>query len=266
MTPLLAADGPLNLHLSQPGNDGLDFHSREASTQSNRPQLVVTVSNDAYARPTGASPLRVSLVPAYEPCTSPNREHGPPLAHPACARPAQSSQHVTVGTPDANGRPAASVGSGPLRGPAGDPDDARGRGRRGLRGQRDRRARRHDSARPTPVSFRSARHCVRPTAAAGRRRTSRPRPQESRCRSRCPALPRSTSGRRRLLGVHDPRRRAAGRGRGGRARGLGSWARSRCSTAARTVTWTPPATPSSRARASSFPRDTRAGPLLDYAR
>ena len=85
VTALLAADGPLNLHLSQPGNDGLDFHSREASTQSNRPQLVVTVSNDAYARPAGASPVRVSLVPAYEPCTSPNREHGPPLAHPACS-------------------------------------------------------------------------------------------------------------------------------------------------------------------------------------
>ena len=111
VTPLLTADGALNLHLSQPGNDGLDFHSREASTQSNRPQLVVSVSNDAYARPAGASPTRVSLVPAYEPCTSPNREHGPPFAHPACAPPAQSSQHVTVGTPDANGRPAASVGS-----------------------------------------------------------------------------------------------------------------------------------------------------------
>jgi hypothetical protein len=71
---------------------------------------VVTVSNDAYVRPVGASPLRVSLVPAYEPCTSPNREHGPPLAHPACAPPARSSQHVTIGTPDANGKPAASVG------------------------------------------------------------------------------------------------------------------------------------------------------------
>jgi glucose/arabinose dehydrogenase len=110
VTALLAADGPLSLHLSQPGRDGLYFHSREASTQSDRPQLVVSVSNDAYARPAGASPVRVSLVPAYEPCTSPNREHGPPLAHPACATPAQSSQHVTIGTPDANGRPAASVG------------------------------------------------------------------------------------------------------------------------------------------------------------
>jgi PKD repeat protein len=110
VTALLSADGPLNLHLSQPGSDGLYFHSREASTPSNRPQLVVTVSNDAYARPQGASPLRASLVPAYEPCTSPNREHGPPLAHPACSPPERSSQNVTIGTQDANGRPAAFAG------------------------------------------------------------------------------------------------------------------------------------------------------------
>ena len=63
-----------------------------------------------YARPQGASPLRVALVPAYEPCTSPNREHGPPLAFGSCAQPQQSSQDLTVGTPDANGQAAASVG------------------------------------------------------------------------------------------------------------------------------------------------------------
>ncbi len=146
VTPLLTADGPLNLHLSQPGNDGLDFHSREASTQSNRPQLVVSVSNDAYVRPTGASPMRASLVPAYEPCTSPNREHGPPLAHPACAPPAQSSQHVTVGTPDANGRPAASVGTvryAVRPGIAATPEDEADVA---FEAQRDRRARGHDPA------------------------------------------------------------------------------------------------------------------------
>jgi hypothetical protein len=41
---------------------------------------------------------------------SPNREHGPPLAHPACGPPERSSQNVTVGTQDANGRPAAFIG------------------------------------------------------------------------------------------------------------------------------------------------------------
>src|SRR6185312_10670410 len=63
-----------------------------------------------YPRPKGASPLRVALVPAYEPCTAPNRTHGPPLAFGSCAPPQQSSSDLTLGTPDANGQPAVSVG------------------------------------------------------------------------------------------------------------------------------------------------------------
>jgi hypothetical protein len=55
--------------------------------------------------------VRTSLVPAYERCAAPNREHGPPLAHPACHPPVQSSPGVTVGSPDANGNAAVSVGS-----------------------------------------------------------------------------------------------------------------------------------------------------------
>ena len=58
-----------------------------------------------YPRPQGASPLRVSLVPAFAECTGPNRTHGPPLASPSCNPPAQSSDHLTVGAPDANGQP-----------------------------------------------------------------------------------------------------------------------------------------------------------------
>jgi hypothetical protein len=70
-----------------------------------------------YPRPQGATPLRASLVPAYDECTDPNRTHGPPLDSPSCAPPVQSStppnpeaSGLTVGTPDANGRPARSVG------------------------------------------------------------------------------------------------------------------------------------------------------------
>ena len=40
-----------------------------------------------YVRPAGASPLRISLVPAFDECTAPNREHGPPLAHPSAPHP-----------------------------------------------------------------------------------------------------------------------------------------------------------------------------------
>jgi hypothetical protein len=65
----------------------------------------------SYVRPKSATPLRVPLVPAYQGCTSPNRTHGPPLAFPSCAPPEQTSQDLTVGTPDANQKPANSTGS-----------------------------------------------------------------------------------------------------------------------------------------------------------
>jgi hypothetical protein len=64
-----------------------------------------------YPRPKGATPFRASLVPAYAECTGANRTHGPPLASPSCSPPSQASGHLTVGTPDANGKPAKSVGS-----------------------------------------------------------------------------------------------------------------------------------------------------------
>lgn len=64
-----------------------------------------------YPRPKGATPFRVSLVPSYRACTSPNSAHGAPLSFGSCKPPALQSSHVTVGTPDANGRAANSVGS-----------------------------------------------------------------------------------------------------------------------------------------------------------
>jgi hypothetical protein len=70
-----------------------------------------------YPRPVGATPMRASLVPAYNQCTSPNRVHGPPDfpggTNPdgSCNPPAQTSGQITVGTPDANGAGANSVGS-----------------------------------------------------------------------------------------------------------------------------------------------------------
>jgi glucose/arabinose dehydrogenase len=63
-----------------------------------------------YPRPKSASPVQVSLVPAYQQCTAPDRTHGPPLAFGSCNPPVESSAQLTVGTPDANGQPAASTG------------------------------------------------------------------------------------------------------------------------------------------------------------
>jgi DNA-binding beta-propeller fold protein YncE len=70
-----------------------------------------TNTADAYVRPKSASPIRMALVPAYAPCLSPNRTHGPPLAFPSCNPPVRVSSAVTVGSPDANGAPANAVAS-----------------------------------------------------------------------------------------------------------------------------------------------------------
>ncbi len=60
----------------------------------------------AYPRPRGATPLHASLVPAYAECAEANRTHGAPLSHGSCHPPSQASGYLTMGTPDANGRPA----------------------------------------------------------------------------------------------------------------------------------------------------------------
>ncbi|MGH3370886.1 MAG: prealbumin-like fold domain-containing protein, partial [Nocardioidaceae bacterium] len=79
------------------------------------------VNTRGYPRPGGASPLRASMVVAYANCAAPNRSHGPPLAYPSCNPPAQSSAHLTVGTPDANSRTASMIGSVRFEVVSGDP-------------------------------------------------------------------------------------------------------------------------------------------------
>jgi hypothetical protein len=72
---------------------------------------ITGLANASHVRPQGASPLRVSFVPAYKPCSAPNRTHGAPLAHASCTPPVQASNFLTVGTPDANGAHARAAGS-----------------------------------------------------------------------------------------------------------------------------------------------------------
>jgi hypothetical protein len=89
--------------------------------------VVASMASATHPRPKGATPLRVSLVPAFNACTAPNRTNGPPLAFPSCNPPVQSSTAVTVGTPDANGAAANSEGSVKLEvivGVPGPPDDS----------------------------------------------------------------------------------------------------------------------------------------------
>jgi hypothetical protein len=79
--------------------------------------VVSQVARASHVRPRGATPIRVSLVPAYAPCipASSNRTHGEALAFASCAPPVQASNFLTVGSPDANGARANSIGFIELR-------------------------------------------------------------------------------------------------------------------------------------------------------
>ena len=77
--------------------------------------LTAASAHAAHPRPKTATPIRMSLVPAYATCAAPNRQHGPPLAFASCNPPAQTSAQATVGTPDAFGGAANSTSQLRLR-------------------------------------------------------------------------------------------------------------------------------------------------------
>jgi subtilisin family serine protease len=87
------------------------FAERATDDSGNTGLIARTTLTFGYPRPKGATPLRASLATAYKPCTGPNRTHGAPLAFGSCNPPQQASDQLTVGTFDANGRDANSVGS-----------------------------------------------------------------------------------------------------------------------------------------------------------
>ncbi len=90
----------------------VDSDAADPATGNNTTSTQTTVNPVAgYARPQGASPIRVPLVPAYSACTTPNMVHGTPLDDPSCASPTRVSPYLTLGTPDSNGAPANSNGS-----------------------------------------------------------------------------------------------------------------------------------------------------------
>ena len=83
----------------------------EGGQQDRNVELLVPDPRARYPRPKGATPLRVSLVPAFTECTAPNRTHAAPLSFSSCHPPTQTSTAATVGTPDATARPRASPAS-----------------------------------------------------------------------------------------------------------------------------------------------------------
>ena len=57
-----------------------------------------TASAVDYPRPSGGTPIRVSLVPTYKECTSPNAAHIAPLSLPSCTAWQQTSTQLTTDT------------------------------------------------------------------------------------------------------------------------------------------------------------------------
>lgn len=101
-TFITGANGPVDIVFS-PGGGAMYYVAINTGE--------VRVVQPGYARPAGATPVNVHFVPAFAQCTTGNETHGPPLAVPSCSPPVQTSNYVTVGTPDANGAGANSSGS-----------------------------------------------------------------------------------------------------------------------------------------------------------
>jgi hypothetical protein len=75
----------------------------------------VAPATPGYARPKAATPSIIRLVPAFNSCggSSPSgMTHGAPLSVPSCSPPVQSSNYLTVGTPDMPGNGFAANSTG----------------------------------------------------------------------------------------------------------------------------------------------------------
>ena len=119
-----------NVRVSENGSN-VYFQTAEQLTASDTDSQTdvynAVVPFGEHVRPKGATPFRVSLVPAFTACAAPNREHGPSLAFGSCAPPQHTSPNLTVGVGDGSPALARSVGSvrfGVLPGVPGPPDDA----------------------------------------------------------------------------------------------------------------------------------------------
>ncbi len=130
-TTFLAGDNPTAVAVADFNGDLL-ADLAVTNELSNNVAILLGSAGDGYPRTKGATPVRVSLVPAYAACTAPNRIHGPPAlggaaSNASCAPPVQTSSRLTVGTPESNGAAVNSTGSIRLTavvGVPGPPDDS----------------------------------------------------------------------------------------------------------------------------------------------
>ena len=136
-TPAWSPDGGKIAFASRPtSSSDYEIHVMNADG-SGSTQLTSNSTDDLFptwqpvqrphVRPKSASPIRVSLVPAYKQCTAPNRTHGPALAFPSCSPPQREGPNLTLGIGDGN--PALARSDGFLKlvvvgnpGPAGGAD------------------------------------------------------------------------------------------------------------------------------------------------
>ena len=100
--------------LEEPGALGAIVQNPAAKVVPPGYQLSADYIASPYLRPTAASPMRISLVPAYAQCVTGNAQHGSPLASPSCTPPQQTSGELTVGTPGSSS-PGAAKSSGYVR-------------------------------------------------------------------------------------------------------------------------------------------------------
>src|SRR5687768_16554341 len=77
-----------------------------------------------YARPAGATPMRVPRVPAFAQCPSGNRIHGPPLAFPSCNPPQPASPNIAVSNGEQRIGSVGYMRIGVVAGEPGGADDA----------------------------------------------------------------------------------------------------------------------------------------------
>jgi subtilase family protein len=106
--------GPVESYVL-PANPKRFVAIRAVDEQGNVGRIATVEFPSGYARPKGASPDSLTLVPAFDECTSSNASHGAPLASPSCNPPSQSSDFLTLGAPDVNGLPARGAGSVQLK-------------------------------------------------------------------------------------------------------------------------------------------------------
>jgi hypothetical protein len=119
--PITSADFSFPFPSAGPGRYRLQVQRESAIEAVSSP---IWIEGAGYVRPQGATPMRLSLVPAYQPCAAPNRGHGSPLAFGSCRPPASESSLLTVGTAESNGLPTRSRAFVRLAVRSGDPQTA----------------------------------------------------------------------------------------------------------------------------------------------